>query len=124
MLTARGGVFTLKLPNGSSILLYPNPKGLPAVLETKQGVQVMPLAVALIRTTPTYFTRSATNAELALRMVRPEELSRVLLAGPVNVSAAGRIAGGLRHLGLADSVCSLRSGPARRRYRDQVPESL
>ena len=67
----------------------------------------MPLAVALIRTTPSYFTRSAANAELALRMVRPEELSRVLLAGPVNVSAAGRIAGGLRHLGLADSAARL-----------------
>jgi len=107
VLTARGGVFTLKLPNGGSILLYPNPKGLPAAPETKQGVQVMPLAVALIRATPTYFTRSATNAELALRMVRPEELSRVLLTGPVNVSAAGRIAGGLRYLGLADSAARL-----------------
>ena len=103
----KGPVFTLKLPNDSSILLYPNPKKLPAAPETKQGVQVMPLAVALIRATPTYFTRSATNAELALRMVRPEELSRVLLAGPVNVSAASRIAGGLRHLGLGDSAAFL-----------------
>jgi hypothetical protein len=104
VLTARGGVFTLKLPNESSILLYPNRKGLPPSTESKQGVQVMPLALALIRTTPSYFTRSATNAELALRMVRVEELSRAMLAGDVNVSAAGRIVGGLRHLGLADSA--------------------
>ncbi len=75
--------------------------------ETKQGVQVMPLALALIRTTPSYFTRSATSAELALRMVRVEELARVLLAAEVNVSAAGRILGGLRHLGLADSAARL-----------------
>ncbi len=107
VLTARGGVFTLKLPNDSSVLLYPNRKGLPSVTESKQGVQVMPLAVALLRTTPSYFIRSATNAELALRMVRIEELSRVLLAGPVNVTAAGRIAGGLRHLGLTDSASRL-----------------
>ena len=107
VLTARGGVFTLKLPNDSSILLYPNRKGLPAATETKQGVQVMPLALALIRTTPSYFTRSATNAELALRMVRPEELSRALLAGEVNVSAASRIIGGLRHLGLDESAARL-----------------
>ena len=107
VLTARGGVFTIKLPNDSSILLYPNRKGLPAATETKQGVQVMPLALALIRTTPSYFTRSATNAELALRMVRPEELSRALLAGEVNVSAASRIIGGLRHLGLDESAARL-----------------
>ena len=107
VLTARGGVFTLKLPNDSSILLYPNRKRLPVTTETKQGVQVMPLALALIRTTPSYFTLSATNAELALRMVRVQELSRALLAVEVNVSAAGRIVGGLRHLGLPESATRL-----------------
>jgi hypothetical protein len=107
VLTARGGVFTLKLPNDSSILLYPSRKTLPSTTETKQGVQVMPLAVALIRTTPSYFTRSATGAELALRMVRAEELSRALLAVEVNVSAAGRMVGGLRHLGLEESAVRL-----------------
>ena len=107
VLTARGGVFTLKLPNDSSILLYPNRKSLPVTTETKQGVQVMPLALALIRTTPSYFTLSATSAELALRMVRVEELSRALLAVEVNVSAAGRMVGGLRHLGLPESATRL-----------------
>ncbi len=97
-------MFTRRLPNNSSILLYPNRKGLPPATETKQGVQVMPLALALIRTTPSYFTRPATNAELALRMVRVEELSRALLGGEINMSAAGRVVGGLRHLGLTDSA--------------------
>lgn len=104
VLTARGGVFTLRLPNDSSILLYPNRKGLPAKTEVKQGVQIMPLAVALIRATPGYFTRTPTNAELALRMVRAEELTRALLGGETNVSAAGRIVGGLGHLGLSESA--------------------
>lgn len=102
--TARGGVFTLKLPNGCSMLLYPNRKSLPAAPAIKQGVQVMPLAFALTRTTPTYFAKSATNAELALRMVRPEDLSRTLLSGDVNLAAAGRLIGGLRHLGFNDSA--------------------
>ncbi len=101
--TARGGVFTLKLPNNTSILLYPNRKNLPEKPEIKQGVQVMPLALALTRVTPSYFTKSPTNAELALRMVRPEELSRVLLTGDVNLQAAGRLIGGLRHLGLVEA---------------------
>ena len=101
--TARGGVFTLKLPNDTSILLYPNRKNLPQKPEIKQGVQVMPLALGLTRVTPTYFTKSPTNAELALRMVRPEELSRALLTGDVNLQAAGRLIGGLRHLGLVEA---------------------
>ncbi len=104
VLTARSGVFTLKLPNGSSILLYPNPKGLPVKPATQQGVQVMPLALALTRATPSYFIRSATNAELALRMLRPEELSRTLLVGEVNLTAAGRLIGGLRHVSRSDAA--------------------
>jgi hypothetical protein len=104
VLTARGGVFTIKLPNDSSLLLYPNRKSLPAVPEIKLGVQVMPLALALTRVTPSYFTKSATNAELALRMVRPEELTRVLLTGDINLTAAGRLIGALRHLGLVESA--------------------
>ena len=104
VLTSRGGAFTLTLPNGSSVLIYPNRKNLPATVELKQGVQVLPLALALIRATPSYFTRSATNGELALRMVRVEELSRALLAGEVNVTAANRMIGGLRHLGLNASA--------------------
>jgi len=102
--TARGGVFTIKLPNDTSILLYPNRKNLPARPEKRQGVQVMPLAVALTRVTPRYFTKSATNAELALRMVRPEDLSRVLLTGDANLTAAGRLIGGLQHLGLKEAA--------------------
>ena len=100
VLTARGGVFTLKLPNDSSILLYPNPKNLPAAPAVKHGVQVMPLALALIRAAPSYYKNTVTNAELALRMVRPEELSYALLSGDVNLAAAGRLIGALQHLGL------------------------
>jgi hypothetical protein len=104
VLTERGGVLSLKLPNNTSILLYPKKKGLPASRETKQGVQVMSLAEALTKVAPTYFTRSATNAELGLRMVRVEELSRALLSGDVNLTAMGRMIGGLRHLGFEEAA--------------------
>ncbi len=107
VMTARSGVFTLRLPNGSSILVYPARKTLPAGGESRNGVQVMPLAFALIRATPSYFTLSATNAELALRSVRVEELSRALLGDEVNVVAAGRMVGGLQHLGLGESASRL-----------------
>ncbi|MEO6995272.1 MAG: Fic family protein [Lacunisphaera sp.] len=104
VLTARSGVFTLKLPNDSSILIYPNKKNLPTNPASLQDVQVMPLAFALARATPSYFTKSATNAELALRMVRPEDLSRTLLTGDVNLAAAGRIIAGLHHIGCDDAA--------------------
>ena len=62
----------------------------------------MPLALALIKASSTYFTRSHTNAELAFRMVRAEELSRTLLSNDSNFTAASRIIGGLHHLGLKE----------------------
>lgn len=102
VLTERGGVFSLNLPNESSLLLYPSKTGLPVHREVKQGVQVMSLPLALIKASPTYFTRSQINAELAFRMVRGEELSRALLSNNINITAAGRMIGGLRHLGLED----------------------
>ena len=102
VLTEQGGVFTLNLLNDSSLLLYPSKKKLPVVREVKQGVQVMPLALALIKVSPSYFIRSSTNAELALRMVRGEDLTRALLSNNANFSEAGRMIGGLRHLGLEE----------------------
>ena len=107
--TARGGSFTLKLPNGSSIFLYPNPKNIPESPAIIQGVQILPLPLALVRTTPTYFEKSATNLELALRMVRPEELSRTLLTGDINLTSAGRLIGALQHLGLKPAAERIQS---------------
>lgn len=102
--TARSGTFSLNLPNGSSILIYPGRRSLPQGLELRQGVQVMPLAVALVRATPSYFTKSAANAELALRMVRTEDLSRALLTNGINLAAAGRLLGALERLGFRKSA--------------------
>ncbi len=104
VMIARKSAFTLSLPNGSSILLYPSRKTLPEKREVKHGVQIMPLAGALLRASPSYFTKSAASAELALRMVRVEDLSRTLLSGEINLTACNRIIGGLQHLGLKDSA--------------------
>jgi len=109
VLTKKGGVVTLNLPNETSLLLYPNKKSIPSTRENKQGIQVMPLAVALTKASPSYFSRSTTNLELALRMVRSEALSRALLSGDVNLAAAQRLIGGLHHLGLNESAQRLES---------------
>ncbi len=100
VMTASGGVLTVKLPNNASILLYPGRKALPKQREIKSGVQVMPLALALVRASPSYFTQSPAHAELALRLVRLEALARTLLSSDSPLAAANRIIGGLKHLGL------------------------
>lgn len=100
VIAPKGGVFTIRLPNDASILIYPDRRNLPRSTESLQGVQVMPLALALARVSPAYFSRAATNAEIALRLARVEELSRVLLSGDAPAVAGARLGGALRHCGL------------------------
>ena len=104
VMAGRGGTSTVKLPNSSSLLIYTDKKNLPVVREQKMGVQVMPLAMALVRVSPTFFRLSATEAEIALRLVRPEDLSRTLLEESPSVAAAGRLIGAFRHGGLNDAA--------------------
>lgn len=102
VICGRGGTSTVNLRNGASLLLYDAPKNLPKSTELIQGVQIMPLASALVRVSPGFFQHSATHAEIALRLVRPEELSRVLLGEEGSMAAAGRIIGAFRHCGLIE----------------------
>jgi len=104
VMTASGGVLSIQLPNNASMLLYPGRKALPKRRELKSGVQVMPLALALVRTSPSYFSLSPANAELALRLVRLDELARTLLSSDSPLAAANRIIGGMKHLGLAEAA--------------------
>jgi hypothetical protein len=104
IIAGKGGTSTLKLPNGTSLLVYEDKKNLPRPTEVRQGVQVMPLAHALVRVSPAFFRYAATNAELALRLVRADDLSRVLLGATGSVAAAGRLVGAFRHCGLTESA--------------------
>jgi hypothetical protein len=102
VIASKGGTSTLKLPNGTSLLIYPDKKNLPKPTETLQGVQVMPLAPALVRVSPAFFRHAATSAEVALRLVRSDDLSRVLLGTTSSPAAAGRLIGAFRHCGLSE----------------------
>lgn len=104
IIAARGGSSTVQLPNKTSLLIYTDPKNVPDVTAVRFGVQIMPLSLALIRVSPTFFTHSATNAEIALRLVRMEDLSRVVLSEPRSLTAVGRLIGALRHCGLVDQA--------------------
>jgi len=109
IITTKGGTSTLQLPKRTSLLIYADRKNVPSSTESRQGVQIMPLALALARVSPGFFRHSSTSAEIALRLVRPEDLSRVLLSKVGSLAVAGRLVGALRHCGLikqADRVAA------------------
>ena len=57
----------------------------------------MPLGTALVRSTPTFFHLDPLTAEIALRQIRREALSRALLT-EWNSAAANRLLGALLHI--------------------------
>lgn len=104
VIAGKGGTSTVALPNRTSLLIYADKKNLPETTDLRQGVQVMPLAPALVRVSPAFFRHSTTSAEIALRLVRPEDLSRVLLGESGSLAAAGRLVGAFRHCGLEEEA--------------------
>ncbi len=99
VMTREGGAHTIQLPQGISILTYPDPKNLPDEIATHDGIRVMPLPTALCRVTPRYFLANPINAEIALNIVNESELSRALISGR-NTRAASRLMGAYQFLGV------------------------
>lgn len=102
-----GSGSNLPLPYETSLLVYGDPSRLPQKRENIRGLQVMSLAYALCKVSPTYFERSPKEAEIALRSVSaPEELLHIIAEHPFK-SAVGRLIGAYRFLGdlsMADSL--------------------
>jgi len=96
-MTAPGGANTLTLLHDTSLMVYPDPGNLPPEPVLFNGLQVMPLPLALCRVAPRYFAADPMSAELAMRMAEPSELSRVLLEG-AHTRAAGRLVGAYRFI--------------------------
>ena len=107
VIAGKGGASTLKLPNATSLLIYADSKNLPTKAETIHGVQVMPLATALTRVAPSFFRNSADNAEIAVRLVNPNELIRILLSEKSSLVSVGRLIGAARHCGLTEQAKQL-----------------
>lgn len=102
VIAGKGGNSTVELPNRTSLLLYADRKNLPRPTELRQGVQLMPLGTSLVRASPAFFRHSPANAEIALRLVRPDDLTRLLLGDAGSPAVAGRLVGALRHCGLTE----------------------
>jgi Fic/DOC family len=116
VLTTSGGTSRIELPTGTSILTYENERNLPMDIVELDGVQLMSLGTALVRTTPTFFHLDPLTAEIALKKVRREDLARALLA-EWNAAAAGRLIAGLAHIGRQADAEALRADCEAAGYR-------
>lgn len=98
VMTGKGAVQKPDLPLKCSLLLYPDKKNLPRRRVVRDGLQVMSLVEALTRTSEHYFKSNPQEAELALRSVDDNGLSRHLIEQRA-VRPAGRLAGAFEAIG-------------------------
>lgn len=108
---AQGGSGTpIQLPFDTSLLVYADPQRLPPSRETVRGLQVMPLAYAICKVSPTYFQSSPENAKIALQLFHdPSELLHVLTENRFK-NAAGRVIGAYRALNNAEMGDAIKKG--------------
>jgi len=98
VLTRKQSNVTLGLPYNTSILMYMDKTSFPSAMESIRGVNIMPLAVAIVKAPPVYFQNKPRNIEIVLSLLpSPADVSRELVRLGA-VSAAGRIAGAYQSL--------------------------
>ena len=102
VMTATGGSNRVELLHQTSLFIYETAE-LPGNREIRLGIQTLPLAAALCRSSPALFSHEPIKAEITLRMVDPTDLVRILLERG-HTSIAGRLIGAYRFLGDADAA--------------------
>lgn len=107
VVSASGGANKVDLPHETSLLSWIGE--VPQEREVKQGIQVLPLAHALCRVSPTFFNHSPTSAEIALRLADPTAIARYVLDGGRS-TIAGRMVGAFRFLGDEQAAEAIETG--------------
>ena len=103
--TIDSGSTKYDLPFSTSLLVYPQPKNVPASRVEARGLQVWPVTDALCHTGPQFFVNNPREAEIALAMVRnASELLTTLLAGDAMPTAAARLAGAFQFVQRPDDA--------------------
>jgi hypothetical protein len=108
---AKGGSGkAIDLPYGTSLLVYSDPARLPEETVTLRGIQVMPLAYALCKVAPTFFSLRPREAEIAMQSIDdPADLLRVIVEHHFKSSAA-RLVGAYRFLKNEQMAVSIKIG--------------
>jgi hypothetical protein len=99
VIVPKGGSKIYNLLYDTSLLIYEDAKNFPKEKNTINGLQVLPLTVALCKVSPHYFKSTPNNAEIALRLVKtPAELTKTIIQYNFK-SAANRLIGAYQFLG-------------------------
>ena len=111
VIMAKGGSGTpIHLPFDTSLLVYSSKEKIPEERVKIRNISVMPLAYALCKATPTYFSLHEEDAEIALLSIRePSEVIRCMIKHNF-VRAAGRIVGAYTHLGKQEIANTIKKG--------------
>lgn len=99
VITKKSSNQIIHLPHNTSLFLYADTKNFPERIDKLNGVNVMPLAVALCRLAPAYYSSKPLNVEIALRLLPSvSEISRILLETQ-SLTTANRLSGAYHALG-------------------------
>jgi len=98
LMVKKGGASVIDLPFNTSIAIYQETKTFPQKTGTVKGIKVMPLAVAINRSSAKLFQDQPQQAEIALKIVDTNALYRELLSSR-NLASASRILGAYQFLG-------------------------
>ena len=86
------------LMHHTSLMMYADPENFPTEITKKNGINVMNLAYAICKVSPTFFQKNPRNAELALRTIKtPDEMTRIIARYHLK-TAASRIIGAYQFL--------------------------
>lgn len=103
------GVGLRTLMHGTSLMIYADAKNFPAEVIQKHGVNVMSLAYALCKASPTYFHHNPRDAELALRLITsPAEISRAVIRYNFKIAAA-RLVGAYQFLNDPQTAATIKN---------------
>jgi fido (protein-threonine AMPylation protein) len=99
VITKKASNQTIALPHDTSVMLYTDAKNFPELISKKEGINLIPLADAICRASPSYFQNHSLNAEICLKLVPSvSDISRVLLTLQSSAAAA-RVAGAYKRMG-------------------------
>ncbi len=107
-ITKQGGTIQ-SLPFKTSLLIYSDSKNFPNNKIELNGLQMMPLALALCKLAPTYYKKYRENVEIALRSIRAtSDITRIIIDNQFK-AAAERIIGAYEFLNLKKEALEIKS---------------
>ena len=106
ILTQKKTNITVDLPFETSLFLHKlhKPLNFPLEVEQHEGLNILPLGKALINLQRSYFVEQSFNAQMALKLLSPVDLSRELLNAGPPISMSNLVVGALNAMGSSEEA--------------------